>query len=37
MPFVTVTKAQFAKLKGHHLDVLLLPVWQSVGLPGRTC
>ena len=22
MPFVTVTKAQFAKLKGHHLDVL---------------
>ena len=22
MPFVTVTKAQFAKLKGHHLDAL---------------
>ena len=22
MPFITVTKAQFAKLKGHHLDVL---------------
>ena len=37
MPFVTVTKAQFAKLKGHHLDVLQLSVGRKVGLPGRTC